>query len=289
MSDPTFLDVPVDGGALRVARWGDGEEVVLGLHGITASSVSLAPLARALPDRTVVAPDLRGRGGSAALAGPFGMRAHAEDCAAVIRALADGGPVTVVGESMGAFVAVVLAAEHPSLVRRVVLVDGGLPLPMPPDLDPDTIADALLGPAIERLRMTFPSVDAYFDFWRVHPAVGKVWGDDVEAYLRYDLTGDEPSLRSKVSEDAVRADARDTILNADGIGDALRRVECPMHLLRATRNLVDAEPPLLPDAAVEPWRAALPTLTDEVVPDTNHYSIIFGEPGLAAVARAVGR
>jgi len=279
--------VPVDGGSLAVARWGDGGDVVLGLHGITASSISLAPLASALAPRTVLAPDLRGRGASASLPGPFGMAAHARDCAAVIGALADGGPVTVVGESMGAFVAVVLAAEHPELVRKLVLVDGGLPLPLPEGVDPDAIADALLGPALERLRMTFPSVDAYFDFWRVHPALGEAWSDDVEAYLRYDLTGSEPSLRSKVSEDAVRGDARDTIVEVAGLEAALRRVTCPVHLLRATRNLVNAEPPLLPDEAVAPWADVLPQLVDEVVPDTNHYSIIFGERGRAAVARAV--
>ena len=288
MADPVFLDVAVDGGSLTVARWGDGgEDVVLGLHGITASSISLAPLATAVAPRTVLAPDLRGRGASAGLPGPFGMAAHARDCAAVIRELAGGAAVTVVGESMGAFVAVVLAAEHPDLVRKLVLVDGGLPLPLPADLDPDTVADALLGPALERLRMTFPSVEAYFDFWRVHPALGEAWNDAVEAYLRYDLTGVEPSLRSKVSEEAVRGDARDTIVNVASIEDALRRLRCPVHLLRATRNLANAEPPLLPDEAVAPWRSALPQLVDEVVPDTNHYSIIFGERGRAAVALAV--
>ena len=34
----------------------------------------------------------------------------------------------VVGHSMGGFVAVVLAHHHPERVRRLVLIDGGLPL-----------------------------------------------------------------------------------------------------------------------------------------------------------------
>jgi len=141
--------------------------------------------------------------------------------------------------------------------------------------------------AIERLRLTFPSVEAYFDYWRVHPALSEAWGPDVEAYLRYDLEGDEPMLRSKVSEAAVRADGRDTIRNVGALDAALRAVRCPIHLLRATRNLVNAEPPLLPDEAVAPWRDALPNLVDEVVADTNHYSIIFGDRGRAAVGAAV--
>ena len=282
--NPTFFDVPVDGGRLRCARWGDSSEVVLGLHGITASSVSLAPIARAIAPTSLVAPDLRGRGGSAALPGPFGMRVHADDCAAVVRAVS-GGPVVVVGESMGAFVAVVLAANHPDLVQRVVLVDGGVPLPIPDLPDPDAAIDALLGPAIERLRLTFPSVEAYLDYWRPHPAVRECWGPDVEAYLEYDLTGEPPELRSKVSEEAVRGDGADTLVNVEQLRDALGRLRCPVHLLRATRNIMNAEPPLLPDAAIEPWRSVL--TTDEVVEDTNHYSIIFGDRGAAAVAAAV--
>lgn len=284
--NPTFSHVDVAGGQLRVARWGDGggDGVVLGLHGITASSISLAPLARVLPAKSVVAPDLRGRGGSASLPGPYGMEVHAEDCAAVIGAVG-GAPVVVVGESMGAFVAVHLAASHPDLVRAVVLVDGGLPLPLPDGLDPDAILDALLGPAVERLRLEFASVDAYFDYWRAHPALGSTWSAEVEAYLAYDLTGEPPHLRSSVSEVAVRADGADTIVHAGRLAEALEHLRCPVHLLRAARNLVDAEPPLLPDSAVEPWRHVL--ASDTVVPDTNHYSIMFGEAGARAVADRV--
>ena len=40
-----LADVPVAGGNLRVAKWGQGESVVLGIHGITGSSMQLAPVA----------------------------------------------------------------------------------------------------------------------------------------------------------------------------------------------------------------------------------------------------
>ena len=109
MSEPTFRDMPVEGGALRVADVGDGP-MVLGIHGLTASSISMQPTARGWPERrTFVAPDLRGRGGSAGLPGPYGMEAHARDCAALIEDFG-GEPAVVVGHSMGGYVAVVLAA-----------------------------------------------------------------------------------------------------------------------------------------------------------------------------------
>src|SRR5206468_8724220 len=77
--NPAFFDVPVRGGSLRVARWGEAERIVLGVHGITASSISLAPIARHLGEEvSLVAPDLRGRGGSSGLPGSYGIGVHAE-------------------------------------------------------------------------------------------------------------------------------------------------------------------------------------------------------------------
>ena len=86
--------------------WGpDDKPAVLAIHGITANHLSWALVADALPDVRLIAPDLRGRGRSSELPGPWGMSAHAEDVAAVIETLT-GGPVPIVGHSMGAFVAV---------------------------------------------------------------------------------------------------------------------------------------------------------------------------------------
>jgi pimeloyl-ACP methyl ester carboxylesterase len=51
---------------------------------------------------------------------------------------------------MGAYVALLAAAAHPELFSRLILIDGGPSMPLPADLDPDTVLDATLGPAIER-------------------------------------------------------------------------------------------------------------------------------------------
>ena len=286
--EPETLDVEVAGGRLHVARWGDGPVPVIGIHGITASSRSLLPVARRLGrEFTLLAPDLRGRGASNELPGPFGLRAHADDCARVLDD-AGAGPAVVVGESMGAFVAVVLAAARPDLVDRLVLVDGGLPLPLPEGVDPKGVAEAVLGPALARLRMTFPSADAYLDFWRAHPAVGEEWGADVEAYLRYDLVpAGDGTFRSRVSEEAVRADSDQVLLDTEVVDRALRALSCPLRLIRATRNLLNQLPPLIPDAVVHEWKAVLPQLDDTLVDDTNHYTVMLGARGAETIAAAV--
>lgn len=288
MTELAFRDVPVDGAALRVGTCGTGP-VVLGIHGITASSVSLQPVARLVArSRTFVAPDLRGRGGSADAPGPYGIEAHARDCAALIETLGSG-PAVVAGHSMGGYVAAVLAATRPDLVERIVLIDGGLPLPLPEgdDLDIDAVMDALLGPSLARLKMTFESRDAYVDFWRAHPSLTADWNDDVEVYVTYDLVGDPPALRSCVSEEAVRADGRDTLANADLIVGAATSLTCPVHLLRAPRGILNDPTPLLPDVLVDHWRNVLPELTVETVEDTNHFTIALAPEGAAIVAERV--
>jgi len=290
---PEFFDVQVAGGALNVARWGGGRRVVLGIHGITASSLSLAPIARHLDldaGAMLVAPDLRGRGVSNRLPGPYGMLAHANDCAAVLEHVG-GTPAVVVGESMGAWVAEVLAARRPELVERLVLVDGGLPTTVPataPHPDIEAALAAILGPALSRLARTFATPAAYVEFWRAHPAVRDDWNEDLEAYVLYDLEAAGPpdgGFRPRAAPEAVRTDGAEVLRDPKLVREALAVLTCPINLLRATRNLLNELPPLLTDDVVAQWRARLPQLVDEVVDDTNHYTIMFGERGAKTIAR----
>jgi pimeloyl-ACP methyl ester carboxylesterase len=287
-SAPAFFDVPVAGGDLKVARWGEADTVVFGIHGITASSMSLLSIARRLlPDLSLVAPDLRGRGGSNSLPGPFGFKAHAADCARVIEAISPGQPVVVLGESMGAYVAAVLAATRPDLVSAVVMADGGLIAPPIPGVDVDQMLEALLGPALARLRQVFADEAAYLDYWRAHPSLVGEWSDDLDAWFTYDLEPTEGGVKSRVHEDAVRIDGGQNYTDPDVLPDALRALKCPVTLIRATRNLLNVEPPLFTDELVDMWRPDLPQLVDEIVPDTNHYTIMFGTRGADTIARHV--
>ncbi|WP_020541541.1 alpha/beta fold hydrolase [Nonomuraea coxensis] len=277
----TFTFDDVDG--LRIARAGTGPRLVIAVHGITASLMSWGAVARALPAGwTLVAMDLRGRGHSAGLPGPYGLPRHAEDVLRVAEHVgADGGTV-LTGHSMGAYVAVLAAARRD--FARVVLVDGGLPFPpLPEGVDPDAALAAALGPALDRLRQTYPSAEAYVEFFRNHPAFAGHWSDDVEEYVRYDLTGPEGALRSRAVPDAVREDGRWLHTEQAALTAALEAVKAPMTLLRAPRGLLNQDVPMLPDDLAAPWAARLPGLRDEVVPDCNHYTIVFDERCVATL------
>ena len=294
------LSVAVPGGSLHVGVAGPppgtpGVPIVLGVHGITGSYVTWVPVARHLGGAvTLLAPDLRGRGQSAGLGGPYGMAAHVRDLVAVLDHVGAERAV-VAGHSMGGYVAARFAADAPDRLAGAALVDGGLPLPRPPDIDPDVLLALVLGPSLARLEMTFPSVEAYRDYWRGHPAFAAVrWTDDVTSFIDYDLgppetTPDgETAYRSRVSLDAVREDGRD-LLDGDRVHKALQSLPDPSLLLWAPRGIMNEERPLLPAEAVADAQALLPHLVVDEVPDTNHYFLLLGDREAAAVAGEISR
>jgi len=268
---------------LAVHPFGDGPHVAIAVHGITASLMSWPAVARALPaDWTLLAADLRGRGASAGLPGPYGLDRHADDVCAVARGR-DG--VVLVGHSMGAFVALLAAAAHPELFTRLVLVDGGISLPLPPDADPDAVLEATLGPAITRLALTFATDEDYLNVFRAHPAFTE-WNPDMEAYVRYDVTGEPGALRSRVVEAAVRQDGREILTRAAHFTAAWEALSLPTLLLTAPAGLF-GQPPGLLDAALDDARRRRPDIPVETVPDANHYTLLLDPRYAATVARRI--
>jgi hypothetical protein len=167
-------------------------------------------------------------------------------------------------------------------VSEAVLVDGGLTFGLPPDadVDVDAVLAAILGPAVERLSMTFPDRDAYRQFWQAHPAFAAFaaeWTPEVEAYIQHDLIGDGPYRSSCVAE-AVRTDGGQVLVDPETLG-AIHSLTVPAVLLYAERGMLDDPQPLY-DAE----RVAVLAVPAVAVPDTNHYSILIGEKGAQVVA-----
>jgi lipase len=261
--------VPVAGGELAGGQWhADAEGMPLvGIHGITANHLAWAMIAASVPGVRLIAPDLRGRGRSGDLPGPYGLVDHADDVARMLDALGVERAI-VAGHSMGGFVAVRLAERHPDRVARLVLIDGGLPVR----------AAADLGPARDRLRMTFASEEDYLAFWRRHPALGPWWNDAVQAYALYDLVGTAPELRSSVSETAMSVNAGE-LDGSGGYEEALAGLTLPIAFVRAPRGLLDADP-LYPPEEPAVWRERLPWFEAFEADDVNHYTIVMTEAGV---------
>lgn len=96
-----------------------GESIVL-LHGGNVGNWMWEPQVERLAGRHVITPDVIGFNVRAAEAWP-GLAGAADDIASIIRDRAVGGRAHVVGLSMGAVIAVHLAARHPDLVRSCMV------------------------------------------------------------------------------------------------------------------------------------------------------------------------
>jgi lipase len=277
-------DADVAGGALRVLSWGAGPRHALAVHGLTGNAACWQAVARALPEEwTLYAVDLRGRGHSAALPGPYGFDQHVADLRDAVRVLGLDRPV-LAGHSLGAYIVLLAADAYPEIFGRLVLVDGGLPL-LVADLDQ---IRAGLGPSLARLTQTYPSAEAYVDFWRAHPALAQAWTSDIERTVRYELTGEPGQLRSRIAAEGVRSDADELFASSDRIEAALDRLASPTPLLRAPAGLLGQPPGLIPDELAAYWQAQAPALAVQTIPDTNHYSIVFDPAAADVIATQIG-
>ncbi len=103
---------------------GSGQPFVL-LHGLAGTAVEWSETGSWLTERgRVVALDARGHGASERFPGDVSRQAHIADSAFAIEQLGLA-PAVVIGHSLGGQAAMLLADEHPELVRSVVIADGG--------------------------------------------------------------------------------------------------------------------------------------------------------------------
>jgi pimeloyl-ACP methyl ester carboxylesterase len=273
-------------GGLAVTEWPGTGATVLCLPGLTSASGAWQPLADALPGHRVISVDLRGRGGSVAATGPTGLRAHADDLAMVIREL-DLHDVVLVGHSMGAFLAPLVATEVPDRIDRLVLIDGGV----------DPRFPAIMGPAV--IRMVFrrqlramvrdwPSAEAFAKKQHLDKIV--VGREDLRprvlGVLRDVLAKTPGGVRPLLDVDRCVADAVDSFTGAD-VRNAVSRVKQPIDLLLAEHGRYHGAKTFISDKALAAVRRDIPQLTVQRLPG-NHVTILFAPEVAVAVAGQEG-
>jgi len=110
----------------QIAFVGGTGPLLVFLHGAGHQAGTWLQSVRALAARyTLVIPDLAGHGESAPATGPIQAADIVGGLEAVISSQAQGRPVTLIGNSLGAWMAMVLATRHPAWVARIIAVNGG--------------------------------------------------------------------------------------------------------------------------------------------------------------------
>lgn len=247
----------------------DGPRMVL-VHGLGGSHLDWGVLAPRLAGRfRVTALDLLGYG----LTRPDHRVSTIEANAALVNVFIErvvGGPVVLVGNSMGGLIAARQAAAHPETVSRLVLIDPALPLVTRSRLD--VAATMLLGRLVlplgrpilaasryrrsarQQVRETF--VRCCVDPSRVPPGLIEALAELIE--LRADMTG---------ADDAFLASARSLLV----INGSRRAAWAALHDITAPVLLVHGEQDRL--VSVGSAREAarrLPQWTVDVLPGLGH-------------------
>lgn len=284
------LQVPLsEGGSINVwhrpAR--PDSPTILLVHGLTGTSRWWIPVLSHLPsDLGLVVPDVRGRGGSRSAPDPYDIVTLADDLSRVIDHL--GVTVSVVaGYSMGAWITAVFSNRHPGRAQRLVLIDGGLPVPVDRTLDDDEILDSLIGPSLRRLSTSFVTREGYYDFYREHPAFIGWWKPDLGTVLDYEIREVGDGFEVDANPDAVAESGRGIIVADDTIG-AGREVTVPTELLIVDHGMLGQPGGFIPLDVAREATQANPNLHYTMIEGLNHYSLMMG-PGAPIVAGFITR
>lgn len=201
---------------------------VLLLHGILQTSEGMANVADHLArSGRVIAPDLRGRGGTDQPASGYDPATLASDVAALIEAIRLTRPV-VIGRMHGGLVGYYLAARHPSLIGGLVIGD------TPPEVSPERAATVLT--VVRNLPARFASLDDAIAFYQDTLKLS-------EARARHDIPHDliadddggwrwrhNLALVVQIEEASMPRAAWDTVA----------RISCPTLIIRGQRGEISS-------------------------------------------------
>lgn len=262
-------------GDLHTESHGDPHgRLILCVHGLSANCRSFDRLVPALATagHHVVTMDLRGRGHSDTTPpGTYGWDSHVRD----LLELADryeADTFDVIGHSMGGFIGMTLAAEHPRRCRKLVSLDA-LGVPEPTALVP-------IARSVSRLGQTYPSVHAALEYVKSGGVIA--WDGFWDNYFEWEFESVADGVRIRtdlgaVSEDATYATTRD-------IYAVWPRLRCPVLVVRATRPMAPGSGLVV--GADDARRFAAEAADAQVVDvDADHYSVLTDPRVIDAVVR----
>jgi pimeloyl-ACP methyl ester carboxylesterase len=194
------------------------------LHGMTATWQVFETTIPFLAVRwRVVAADLRGHGRSGRVADRYTLRDYVRDIGALHRHLSDE-PAVVVGSSLGAMIAIGLAAEHPDAVRAVVLEDPPL---------------GFASGAPGAMRPEHPQFIAIRDLVAAGHSAPELVGILTPQMQHQDgvMIRTRAANLSKLDPDVLTTYIEDRCYTGFDLGERLRRVTCPALLLQGNPAL----------------------------------------------------
>lgn len=262
------MEVAVNGASFAVEQAGEGEPILL-VHGFPLNHrMWQAQVAALSATHRVIAPDLRGLGGSGGAAGVVTMDQYADDLAGLLDTLGVTEPVTLCGLSMGGYVAFAFVRRHRDRLARLILCDTKAAAD-PPERKADRVktAEQVLAEGTARLVESMPKSLLAPSTFETRPAV--------VAAVREMIASAPPA--------GVAAASRGMAARPDS-NDLLPRIDVPTLVLSGEHDAIT--PPAEMRAMAERIRGA----TFELIPDAGHMSPMENPAAVnAAIRRFLGR
>jgi pimeloyl-ACP methyl ester carboxylesterase len=268
MTEPIMRKVKGDGIELQLAVWEGKKNQVLCVHGLTANcrcwDVTTSSL---VPENTILAMDLRGRGLSDKPSAGYSLQHHIQDIFCVLDDLKQER-IVLMGHSLGAFISLAFAANYPERTEKIILMDGGGQLTQD-QWDKVTLA---IKPSLDRLGQVFPSFDAYVANMKLAPFL-QPWSPALEDYFRYESEAVEGGVRSRINPANIIEEVQN--IQQEVPAEYYPKVTCPVLILRATDGILSNDDLVLPESAVERMVSEIPNARRADINGTNHFSILF--------------
>jgi pimeloyl-ACP methyl ester carboxylesterase len=225
MAGDSIATIPVDGGRIAYHRRGSGRPLLV-LNGLAATSADWDPLfiERLASANELTLLDNRGIGASTDTGAPFDIDQLADNTARVIQGLGFER-ASVLGWSLGGFIAQTLALQHPDRIDRLILLS----------TDPGGVDAELASPAV-RSQLTDTSGTPREQARRLLPLLfSGVLADSI-----YDQYGDiVAAARAQLSPDLVqRQAAAMDAWHRNGAGTRLQKLRAPTFVAAGTEDIV---------------------------------------------------
>jgi pimeloyl-ACP methyl ester carboxylesterase len=264
------------GGRLTYEVLAGTTEPVLAIHGINSQRRLWNWLHAEVPELPLIAPDLRGRGDSVAISGPFSLAQHVEDMIKILDHV-EIESAHVLGMSMGGFVAMRMAAESAARVKSLILVDGGFPVSAPPEVTPE-MAAAIFADRVARRTQAWADLDDYISFFVANSApLLDVSDPMLRDYLAHELRDG----RVRLLPDALMADGADTFSGPN----PWNTVQVPIRFLHAEWSVGPNSRPAYPAELVDLYRPH--TVDRRLLSRFDHVGTIMTPAGAAVVAEMI--
>ena len=225
MAAEAIATIPVDGGRIAYRRLGSGRPLIV-LNGLAATSADWDPsfIDRLASGNEIILLDNRGIGASTDDGAPFDIAKLAGDTARVIEAL-EFERASVLGWSMGGFIAQTLAVNDPARVRKLILLS----------TDPGGTAAELASPAILG-QLTDTSGTPHEQARRL---IFVLFPGDLAESIYREFGDVVAAARAKLSPELVdRQAAAMDAWHRDGAGDRLRELSAPTLVATGTEDIV---------------------------------------------------